>query len=467
VPATPAGLAAAAGDGKVTLSWSAVAGARSYNVKRSLVAGGPYATVASPATATYVDTAVTNDVAYYYVVSAVNGLGESADSAEATATPKRPADLVVSALTVPASGGAGQAIVVTDTTRNQAAGVAAPSTTRFYFSTNMALDAADVLLDGSRAVPSLGGGASSAGSTSVTIPSGLTAGTYYVIAKADADGVVGETSETNNAAARVISVGPDLVVSALQVPSTVAAGAVVSVGDTTKNQGAGVAAPSTTRFYLSSNATLDAADVLLDGSRPVPSLGGGASSAGATSVTIPSGLASGTYYVIAKADADGAVGETSETNNTAARAVSLGADLLVSSMQVPTTAAAGAVVSVSDTTKNQGAGVAAPTTTRFYLSTNITLDAADILLDGSRIVPALAGGASSAGSTSVTIPSGLTPGTYYLIAKADADGVVGETLETNNTGARTIQMVASSSGVLTVREDGTSAMGAVRTDKGA
>ena len=50
------------------------------------MAGGPYATVASPATATYVDTAVNNDVAYYYVVSAVNGLGESADSAEATAT---------------------------------------------------------------------------------------------------------------------------------------------------------------------------------------------------------------------------------------------------------------------------------------------------------------------------------------------------------------------------------------------
>ena len=440
VPGTPFGLAAAAGDGKVTLSWTAVAGARSYNVKRSLVAGGPYATVASSATATYVDTAVNNDVAYYYVVSAVNGLGESADSAEATATPKRPADLVISALTVPASSGAGEAIVVTDTTRNQAAGIAAPSTTRFYFSTNMALDAGDILLDGSRPVPSLGGGVSSAGSTSVTLPSALTAGTYYVIAKADADGVVGETSETNNTAARVISIGPDLVVSALQVPPTVAAGSAVPVADTTKNQGAGLAGPSVTRFYLSTNAVLDAADTLLDGSRAIPALAGGASSAGSTTVTLPSTLAAATYYVIAKADADAAVRETSEANNTTARAVSLGPDLAVSALQVPSTAAPGSLVSVSDTTKNQGAALAGPSVMRFYLSANGALDAADTLLDGSRAVPALAGGASSAGSTAVMLPAGLTAGTYYVIAKADADLIVEETSEANNTAARAVSL---------------------------
>jgi len=72
-----------------------------------------------------------------------------------------------------------------------------------------------------------------------------------------------------------VSLGADLVVSALQVRSTAAAGAVLSVGDTTKNQGAGVAGSSTTRFYLSTNLSLDAADILLDGSRPVPSLRAG------------------------------------------------------------------------------------------------------------------------------------------------------------------------------------------------
>jgi subtilase family serine protease len=111
------------------------------------------------------------------------------------------------------------------------------------------------------------------------------------------------------------------------------------------------------------------------------------------------------------------------------------------------------VVSVTDTTRNQRGGLAGPSTTRFYLSTNISPDAADILLDGSRAIPALAGGASSAGSTSITIPSGLAPGTYYLIAKADADGSVAETAETNNTLARAIQVTSSSAAALAASKD--------------
>ena len=50
---------------------------------------------------TFVDTTVVNDRTYYYVVSASNGLGESDDSSEASARPRAPADLVVSALANP------------------------------------------------------------------------------------------------------------------------------------------------------------------------------------------------------------------------------------------------------------------------------------------------------------------------------------------------------------------------------
>ena len=38
----------------------------------------------------YTNTGLTNDTTYYYVVSAVNASGESADSAEASATPSEP-----------------------------------------------------------------------------------------------------------------------------------------------------------------------------------------------------------------------------------------------------------------------------------------------------------------------------------------------------------------------------------------
>jgi hypothetical protein len=63
----------------------------SYNVKRSTANGGPFsATLASPAVTNYIDTAVTNGTTYYYVVSAVNASGESANSAQASATPTGP-----------------------------------------------------------------------------------------------------------------------------------------------------------------------------------------------------------------------------------------------------------------------------------------------------------------------------------------------------------------------------------------
>ena len=48
---------------------------------------------------------------------------------------------------------------------------------------------------------------------------------------------------------------------------------------------------------------------------PVPALAAGALSAGTAAITIPAGTAPGTYYLFAVADGDGAVAETSETNN--------------------------------------------------------------------------------------------------------------------------------------------------------
>src|SRR5271156_4899654 len=87
-PATPTGLQATAGNAQVSLSWNASTGATSYNVKRSTVTGGPFSTTLSSPTATnYTDTTVTNGTPYFYVVSAVNAAGESANSAQASATP--------------------------------------------------------------------------------------------------------------------------------------------------------------------------------------------------------------------------------------------------------------------------------------------------------------------------------------------------------------------------------------------
>ena len=87
LPATPAGLLAAADGNEISLSWNPAAGASRYIVKRSTSSGGPYATIATNlAGTTYTDTELNLETTYYYVVSASNMVGESAVSSETSAT---------------------------------------------------------------------------------------------------------------------------------------------------------------------------------------------------------------------------------------------------------------------------------------------------------------------------------------------------------------------------------------------
>ena len=87
IPAAPSGVTAIAANGQVDLAWTAVSGATSYNVKRGTTTGGPYSTVSNPITASFKDVSLTNFTTYYYVISAVNSAGESANSAQISVIP--------------------------------------------------------------------------------------------------------------------------------------------------------------------------------------------------------------------------------------------------------------------------------------------------------------------------------------------------------------------------------------------
>ena len=87
-PGAPTNLLATAGNAQVGLSWSGSAGATSYNIERSTTNGGPYTTVGSPATTSYTDTGLSNGTTYYYVVAAVNSVGTSGNSNQASVLPE-------------------------------------------------------------------------------------------------------------------------------------------------------------------------------------------------------------------------------------------------------------------------------------------------------------------------------------------------------------------------------------------
>jgi subtilase family serine protease len=342
-------------------------------------------------------------------------------------------DLVVDALTGPGTAMSGETITITDSTRNRGVSPAAPTITRYYFSTKPTFDAEAVLL-GSRPVPALAPAAVSAGSSAITIPGGLPAtGTYYVLAMADGEASVVEADETNNALrAWKVVMSPDLIVDALSGPTTAVAGEAVTVTDTIRNRGLSPIAATTARYYLSTKLTLDAEAIPL-GSRAVPSLAAGAVSTGSVSLVIPATVgAAGTYYVLVSADGAGAVTELDEVNNVRAWRVTIAPDLVVDLVSGPVATVGGEVITVSDTTRNRGFSGSAPTVTRFYLSPAPAYAPGAVPL-GERAIPALAAGATSAGATALTIPWWVGDlGQYYLVAVADGASAVAEPDETNN-----------------------------------
>jgi hypothetical protein len=104
-PSAPINLQATPGNAQVSLSWSASNGATSYHVKRATTSGGSYTQIAAPTSTSYTDASLTGGTTYYYVVSAVNALGESPDSAQVMAGPAVPpaADVTVSVSVVPSA----------------------------------------------------------------------------------------------------------------------------------------------------------------------------------------------------------------------------------------------------------------------------------------------------------------------------------------------------------------------------
>jgi hypothetical protein len=110
IPAAPLGVTAAPGNGQVTLDWLAANGSTSYNVYYgtapgvTTATGAPLGSVRAPD----VHLGLTNDTTYYYIVTAVNGFGESLASAEVSTTPVFPAGDPLPPASLTVTSGIGQ-----------------------------------------------------------------------------------------------------------------------------------------------------------------------------------------------------------------------------------------------------------------------------------------------------------------------------------------------------------------------
>ena len=144
------------------------------------------------------------------------------------------------------------------------------------------------------------------------------------------------------------------------------------------------------------------------------------------------GLSSGTLAITHNAN-----NQTSPTNvhlsGTGVGAPVPIADLVLSSFSGPSTGIIGKTIAISNTVTNQGTAAANNVVIRFIISdvANVTPDARGL---GKRVVLKVPAGVSKGpASTSVLIPAGLAPGSYFIGAVIDPAGTIRESDKTNNT----------------------------------
>ena len=241
-----------------------------------------------------------------------------------------PADLIASLNMSSKTVAAGGSLAIDEYTKNIGSSSAGASSTAYYLSSDASINTSDMLLSSQSAasLTGYGGGSGTAWydhqAFSQALSTSIAPGTYFLGAIADGSGQVSETNETNNVsnAVQITVTAPADLIGNLNMGTThIAPGGTLAIDEYTKNFGNGATAASTTAFYLSTDTTIDTSDMLLASKTAAPLTGYGTGSGTAWydhqafSVTLSSGLADGTYYLGASADAGNQIGELSETNN--------------------------------------------------------------------------------------------------------------------------------------------------------
>jgi subtilisin-like proprotein convertase family protein len=247
----------------------------------------------------------------------------------------------------------------------------------------------------------------------------------------------------------------DLVANSISVdPNTVEPGGDLAVEWQGEVAGSGTVSGSfNAGIYLSGDSSVTTGDVLLasvnvaSATTPGDTFGDGAPG---RTVTIPGTLTNGTYFVGVIVDTGNTQTETNENNNVVMTAVQVqeaSVDLVADSLVAQTTEVApGASVPVNWFGRVDAASTGpAPSnyTVGFYLSADMNITAADLLLDR-ETVNALSPGDSFGGSgKTVAIPASTAAGSWFIgMWVDDTEGIV-ESNEANNRATAAITVTGS------------------------
>lgn len=271
-PNAPAGITATAGDGLASVSWTAIAGATSYNIYYHTSAGITTAngTKVTGATSGNNIAGLTNGIPYYFIVTAVNAIGESVASSVAGAIPQVSAPGIPTGVGITVGNGR---VGITW------AAVAGAASYNLYYGTTAGVTTAN----GTKV------GATTSGSTIFGLVNGSTY--YFVVTAVNAGGESATSGEVNAM--------PQLPVTGAPTGISAAAGN----GQITVSWGA-VSGATSYNVYYSTAAGVSIANATRVG--------------GVTSGSAITGLANGTpyYLVVTAVNAGGESAISNEINST-------------------------------------------------------------------------------------------------------------------------------------------------------
>lgn len=359
------------------------------------------------------------------------------------------ADLLVTALSAPASMNAGQQYTISGTTANDssATGTARNYDVALYLSVDDLLSPDDTYLEVLAPGP-LAPGQSVTSSNLMTISNSMAGGTYRLIAKADRLGAVYESNEQNNIFVMPDSVvinGPfitDLAVTALNGPTTASAGDPYTFSYTVANLSSLASANNVhVGVYLSTDATLSTDDFKLADAGIGNLAPSGVYTQNNFQLVLPTSMG-GTYWLIAMVDPGsnllGSITEANENNNVLVMAdpVTIDGphlpDLQVATVSGPSAASVGQPYTIQWSVTNSGEW---PLNGTFFINFYLTQNTAT-LSSQSPVAWAsgsmLSAGATRTGTTTVAQVPALLNGTYQLAAKVRCATGITESDTTNN-----------------------------------
>ncbi len=377
----------------------------------------------------------------YYVIAQVDPTNAIAEVSEtnnmgvsATAILNGPDFRITSPTFTPATAQVGNTITVNATLNS----IGVPFTGNVgygvFISPNPEFDPGDVLIYSSQVLVS---GLSTAPiSANFALPT-VVPGTYTLFVVADPANTIAEANETNNATAGPGSFtvqGADLRVASITGDPVAFIGRTYQVTLTIENTGVADARGFQYAYYLSEDQAIRVFDtqVLISGTATIAA---GAQQTFVDTLTFPTFTATTSLYLGVLVDIYSRVPETNPNNNIGhtqqpLRIVFPIPDLAGSIVETATAAAAGEQLAITRQITNAGVADAMSFSYRYYLSTNAMISTDDIELG--RFNLSLPEGGDDYGVDVLTVPSNVSPGTYYLGMIVDPDDLLDEVDEENN-----------------------------------